>query len=322
MAYFWDRIKERAEETIECLKKGVNPPIRRYALHINSKCNMVCNYCNTKRNSKEMDRDLFRQLCKKAGKQGVVHVTGGEPLLTYWLEDEIYNQINITNIALNSNLLVMPKLKTLESIFRLKTSLDDYEANTWNKTTGGNFFNRIVKHIQNASKIVKNTSICFTATHQNSYKLQKFLDFCTITFPEISQISVSFYKGDNIALKLMAEDIYLMFEVVDFMKPESKQLFLESHSPMGDYYPENISIPCYLSLTERLYDEYGREFYCSHLYRDGVEPPGNPSQDYHCIIGCNKRFRDTNHYIHTKLMKNDYVIKEEKCLKNQNLYLV
>jgi hypothetical protein len=52
------------------------------------------------------------------------------------------------------------------------------------------------------------------------------------------------------------------------------------------------------SLSERLYDEYGKEYYCSHLFRDSVSAPGEPGKDPHCITGCNARFNKFNRQIH------------------------
>jgi len=300
---FWDRIAERAEETILAIKENRTPIIVRYALHITSRCNMRCIYCREIKNHTNMSRLLFIKLCKEAGKNGIIHITGGEPLMVYWLEEEIYNYRNITRFALNSNLLIMPKKKTLKSIFRCKTSLDDYDENRWNKITGGDYFKIVISHIKQVSEQVKYTSVCFTATHQNTYRLENFIQFCKQQFPKLFSISVSFYKGENINLILTKEDIDMLFNASEEMNEVSKQIFLETHSRMGNYFPENIHIPCYLSLTERLYDEYGHEYYCSHLYRDKVNPPGNPGKDEHCITGCNARFNKFNQIIHQKIME-------------------
>jgi len=300
---FWDRIADRAKETIKTLKNNKVPSIIRYAVHITSACNMKCKYCRENHKYRIMDRKLFRSICKRAGYKGIVHITGGEPLLVPWLEEEIYNQRNRTRIALNTNLLIAPGLKALLSIFRLKTSLDDYCADRWNKTTGGNHFDKVVSNIKQASQTVKYTSICYTATHQNAHRLKEFIKFCKKNFPKLFSISVSFYKGYDSNLILTQKDISELYIASKIMDKISQQLFLETHTKRGNYFPNNVKIPCYLSMTERLIDENGKEYYCSHLYRDKVIAPGRPGLDKHCITGCNARFNKYNQIIHNTLNK-------------------
>ena len=189
----------------------------------------------------------------------------------------------------------------MTSIFRVKTSLDDYNALRWNELTGGNHFNRVVSNIKIVTENVPYVSICFTATHQSIDRLPKFLDFCYANFPLLSSISVSFYKGNAKDLKLTQEDVDRLYEISDYMDVKSKSLFEETHHKQGNYYPENLEVPCYLSMTERLYDEYGREFYCSHLFRDHVKPPGQPGKDSHCVTGCNARFYKYNQMVHHEI---------------------
>lgn len=298
---FWDRISERANETILALKKGEQPPIIRYAIHITSCCNMRCKYCRENHIPKTMSREFFKSICKKAGYEGIVHITGGEPLLVSWLEDEIIAHRYKTRMALNSNLLIRPRILTLLSIFRLKTSLDDFNENRWNKITGGDFFKKVISNIKYASEIVKYTSVCFTATHQNANRLETFVKFCKKEFPNLFSLSVSFYKGEDKDFILTAQDIKILFNASKNMDKISRQLFIETHSKQGNYYPENIKISCYLSMSERLYDENENEYFCSHLYRDKVSPPGNPGKDLRCINGCNARFNKFNQLIHQEL---------------------
>jgi len=298
---FWDRINERAIETISAFKEHRKPEVVRYAIHITSKCNMSCKYCNEKKSNKIMDMELFKTLCNRAGTKGIIHITGGEPMLVPWLEEEIYNHRDITRIALNTNLLNLPSERTLQSIFRLKTSLDDYDRKRWNDITGGNHFSDVVNNIKEATEIVKHTSICYTATHQNVYRLSEFIKFCKENFPKLFSLSVSFFKGNNPYFALTQEDINELFVASEQMDEISKAIFLETHSVKGNYYPENIKIPCYLSMTERLYEENGDEYYCSHLYRDHVIPPGNPGKDNHCVTGCNARFNKYNQVVHRQL---------------------
>ncbi|MCJ7829171.1 MAG: hypothetical protein MUP81_05465 [Dehalococcoidia bacterium] len=297
---FWDRISERADETIAALKEHRIPEIVRFAIHLTNRCNMNCVYCHEIKANKVMDRKLFATLCERAGNKGIIHITGGEPTCVSWLDDEIYSQRNNTKMALNTNLLKLPNRKALESLFRVKTSLDDYDADRWNNLIGGNYFDKVVSNIKEAIKYVQHVSISYTATHQNACRFERFIEFCQDNFPGIYSVSASFFKGGG-DMALTKDDVVILFKASKKLDPVSRYIFETTHHRNGNYFPQNIRIPCYLSMTERLYDEYGREFYCSHLFRDHVKPPGNPGQDPHCVTGCNARFNKFNQMIRDKV---------------------
>jgi sulfatase maturation enzyme AslB (radical SAM superfamily) len=300
---FWDRIAERAKETLLALSSGSIPRIIRYAVHVTSACNMRCKYCHDRKPSSQMiDRSLFSDICKRAGTEGIVHITGGEPSLVPWIYDEIVANQTITKFAWNSNLLRLPPDDILRILFRVKTSLDDYHADRWNDLVGGDFFDKVVANIKRAIGLTKHVSVSYTATHKNAHRFDNFIRFCQDQFPGLFSISASFYKGDGDSeLALTSEDLELLFEHADFLDPVSKQIFHATHNIKKNEWPENIEIPCYLSMSERLFDEFGREFYCSHLFRDGVTPPGRPGLDHHCVTGCNARFYKFNKQIHDEL---------------------
>jgi molybdenum cofactor biosynthesis enzyme MoaA len=298
--WFWDRIGERAEETIAALRAGTTPPIVRFAVHITGRCNMRCKYCKDPKNNVVMDRELFRDICRRAGTTGVVHITGGEPMCVPWLDKEIQAHPAV-RFAVNSNALVRPADATLALLWRFKSSLDDFDAGRWNDLVRGRFFNRVVDNLRVISQQVKYTSVSFTATHHNAMRFGDFIAFCKRELPDLYSISVSFFKGAGSRVLTQADIDYLFMAAQDGLNDVSKQVFLETHSVHGNYFPENLTIPCYLSMSERLIDEFGREFYCSHLYRDHVEQPGNPGCDPHCVTGCNARFRKFNALVHEKL---------------------
>lgn len=299
---FWDRMQERADETIAALREKRTPEIVRFAIHLTNRCNMRCIYCHEIKGSKIMDRKLFSSLCERAGKKGIIHITGGEPTCVPWLDAEIYLQRNTTKMALNTNLLRLPNRKAMESLFRIKTSLDDYNAERWNQLVGGNYFEKVIANIKEAICYTKYVSISYTATHQNASRFERFIEFCQDNFPNIYSVSASFFKGDG-DMALTKDDVAILFKASEKLNPISKHIFDTTHHRNGNYFPENIQIPCYLSMTERLYDEYGREFYCSHLFRDHVAPPGKPGNDPHCVSGCNARFNNFNRIIHQEVME-------------------
>jgi len=293
---FWDRIAERTTETISALRAGKPIPIIRYAVHVTSACNMRCQYCHDRKPSGQMiDRVLFAELCRRAGKGGIVHITGGEPSLVPWIYDEIRQNKDLTKFAWNSNLLRLPPDDVLEALFRIKTSLDDYHADRWNTLVGGDFFDTVVANIKWAIRVTKHVSVSFVATHQSAHRFDNFIRFCQDEFPGLFSISASFYKGnENAELSLDQDDLAILFEHADLLDSTSKQIFYSTHDSNKNEFPENLQIPCYLSMSERLFDEFGREFFCSHLFRDGVMAPGRPGLDHHCVTGCNARFYKFN----------------------------
>src|SRR5512138_2967142 len=108
---YWDLFDQRIEETANSLKNGVNPPLRRIALHITNKCNMKCSYCNECHTPKTFRRDLFTKLVSEFYEMGggILHITGGEPSCVPWLFEEIEVLSNLfgdrIEFNLNSNLL-------------------------------------------------------------------------------------------------------------------------------------------------------------------------------------------------------------------------
>lgn len=301
--FFWDRMAERKAETIKALKDGVEPRIVRFAVLVTTGCNMACAYCNEKKKPfAMMERPFFEWLCRRAGQHGVIHISGGEPLIVPWLEDCITAWNGRARFALNSNLLIRPTDQTLGALFRVKTSLDDCEDDRWNDVVGGDFFETVVSNIRYVSERVRYTSVSYCATHQNAARLAGFLRFCRSSFPALYSTSVSFYKGSEPDLRLTTDDIAALFEQASaLMDPTSWAVFRETHSKRGNLFPENLSIPCYLAMTERTYDPQGREYLCSHLYRDGVAAPGSPGNDMHCMTGCNQRFASFNAEVHRAL---------------------
>ena len=298
---FWDMMEERAQDTIKSIREGREPNIVRYALHVTSLCNMRCVYCKEdKINPQMIDRNLFREICDKAGSKGIVHITGGEPLMVPWLEEEIVNYKGKIKFILSSNLLKMPERETLESVYRVKTSLDDYDSLRWNKIVGGDYFDTVVENIKMVSEVVEYTSICYTATHWNADRLEGFVEFCNREFPNLFLIHVSFVKG-NKGLALTDDDVVKLFDATKLMNETSRKVFHEMHTHKGNCFPGNWRIPCYLTRTERMYDEYGREFYCTNSYREKLDAPGRPGKELHCMFGCNEKFADYNKRVHKYL---------------------
>ena len=48
---YWDEFELRTIETVNAMKNGSLPPLRRLSVHLTRKCNMACKYCNDPHNS-------------------------------------------------------------------------------------------------------------------------------------------------------------------------------------------------------------------------------------------------------------------------------
>jgi hypothetical protein len=71
----------------------------------------------------------------------------------------------------------------------------------------------------------------------------------------------------------------------------------------GVRFPENsMNKPCYLSMSERVYDYFGNEYFCSHLYRDRVKQDGCGKHP-NCEYGCNRRLVAFNEEVEKLLVK-------------------
>jgi hypothetical protein len=69
----------------------------------------------------------------------------------------------------------------------------------------------------------------------------------------------------------------------------------------GIRFPDNdISKPCYLSMSERVISAGGEEFTCSHLYRDKILCK-EAVKHQKCLYGCNQRLVDFNKGVEEEL---------------------
>ncbi len=116
----------------------------------------------------------------------------------------------------------------------------------------------------------------------------------------------SIYKGSNpsfILSKWEVDDFfsYIKPQLQNEMDKESLSLFNETIDEklrllQGVRFPENdLNKPCYLSMSERVFDYKGNEYCCSHLFRDKILTQFNScdplsfKKHKKCLYGCNRR---------------------------------
>lgn len=306
MSKYWDDFDRRIKETTLCLQNNKPIPVRRVAVFITNKCNFKCAYCNFSANEKELSKDNFVKLVEKYGKSAIIHITGGEPSVVEWL----YKYINSTyqvRFHLNSNCFLKPPIR----IRRLKASLDSNDESYFNSLVGLNAFKEVVKNIKYGCNYTI-TSITCVLTRENYKNTPEFMRWCRKTFKGLYAVFFSVYKGDQEQFLLTNDDVELFFTQVKpklekEMDEESLGLFKETIDEKfrlirGVRFPENnLKIPCYLSMSERVVDWDNNEYTCSHLFRDGIFY-NRPNKHLKCQFGCNRRLVKFNEEVENNLV--------------------
>ena len=304
---YWDDFERRAYETVEALRTGVQPPVRRVAVFITNKCNFNCSYCNHAQSSSMLGEDAFIALLEKYGDTALFHITGGEPSVVPWLYPLLRERGNDFRFHLNTNAFITPPAAAVK---RLKISLDHWDAEYWDAEVGKKgAFDKVVSNIQSAS-LQTVTSITYTMNRQNFTEAANFARFSQATFPSLYAIFFSVYKGNNPKYAFTKADVETFFtqvkpELESILEPESLALLQETIDEkvrllQGIRFPQNKTGICYLSMSERVVDPSGEEFSCSHLYRDGIRD-FTIRKHKKCLYGCNRRLTMFNTIVEKEL---------------------
>lgn len=303
---YWDEFEKRERETVACLVRGSKVPVRRVAIYITEKCNFRCVYCNMANRKTEMQEGVFDSIVGKYSGEAVLHITGGEPSCVKWLYP--YIESHKAKYNLNTNAYLMPPQKNIN---RMKISFDTHIEDEFNSIVRrGSAFKRVVGNVRRSTEtsIVSLTCVLSKRTYRNTPKLTSFVNR---EFPKLYAIFFSLYKGIDPALAMTKHDVDTFFEqyvprLEANMQPESLSLFRETldnklRLNTGIRFPENdISKPCYLSMSERVINPSGEEYLCSHLFRDGIYQT-EPKKHAKCAYGCNTRLVRFNNDVEAQL---------------------
>lgn len=302
---YWDDFERREKETIECLLKGEVPPVRRVAVFITRRCNFSCIYCNVVQKPVSVSKEKFDQIVQEYGKTAIIHITGGEPSCVPWLYDYI-DSCKITRFNLNTNAFLKPPT----NINRMKISFDTCDKKVFNKLVGVSAFDTVVRHIKEACtySTVSLTCVLSKQTYNKTIELARF---CAKEFPNMYALFFSIYKGNHPDLLMNQEEIdYFYYSILPSLESElnkeSFELLTETLDKKlriepGIRFPENdLSQPCYISMTERVVTPTGAIYLCSHLYRDSIFET-HPKKHPRCIYGCNTRLVKFNNDVHKGL---------------------
>lgn len=304
---YWDDFSTRITETVNSLKNGEIPQVRRVAVFITQACNLKCAYCNVKQNAKTMSREFFENIVEKYGKKAIIHITGGEPSVVPWLYPYIKENGDKYRLHLNTNAVICPPA---EKVKRLKVSLDTSNEKYNNNLVGREVFNKVVENIKYSIPRTV-TSTTYTLTKENYKMVPEFIKFAKKEFKGIYALFFSCYKGSNERFVFEENDIEILFkDIIPIMEseldPESLALLKETLDEKrrlisGIRFPQNKeNYPCYLSMSERVFSADEKEYYCSHLYRDEVDQKGNEKHEK-CCYGCNRRLVAFNEAVQISL---------------------
>jgi MoaA/NifB/PqqE/SkfB family radical SAM enzyme len=302
---YWDNFEKRILTTVNGIKNNQPIPIQRVACFVTKKCNFRCEYCNMKFDNKEMSETTFDDIANKHN-QAILHITGGEPSTVKWLYKYLDSHTGIFH--LNTNAFLKPP----ENIKRLKVSFDTFNEKYFNILCNRNAFSVVCNNISYATEytVVFLTSVLTKESYRNAPMLMRW---CLSKFPKLYAMFFSVYKGNNKRFMFDKKDSDIFFNDVKpklekEMDTESLNLFSETIDEkfriiQGKRFPENTTDkPCYLSMSERIYDYDGSYSNCSHLFRDGIK-----QKDYkkckECLYGCNRRLVMFNEEVEKRIQK-------------------
>jgi MoaA/NifB/PqqE/SkfB family radical SAM enzyme len=294
---YWDNFEQRIFETVKCLKNNQPIPISRVAVFITKKCNFRCAYCNMKFQNSYMKLKTFDDICSRHS-DAILHITGGEPSTVNYLYHFI--ETHKGNFHLNTNAFIRPP----KNIKRMKISFDTCDEIYFNNLVNKKYaFNNVCNNIK-YSITNSITSLTSVLTKENYKNAPKLMNFCLNNFPGLYAVFFSVYKGTNKRFCFDKQDCDIFFNEIkpkleNEMNEESLNLFNETIDEKfrimeGKRFPENQSnSPCYLSMSERIYNIDGNFSNCSHLFRDGILQIDNIKRDK-CLYGCNRRLVEFN----------------------------
>lgn len=304
---YWDDFERRIDETVNAIKDGKEPVVRRVAVFITDKCNFTCKYCNHKRVSNTLSEERFKEVLEKYGDTAIIHITGGEPSTVPWLYQFLINNGDKYRFHLNTNAYIEPPYR---SVKRLKVSLDDYIGANWDCLVGKRgAFDLVVNNIKQACKHTV-TSITYTLTRENYLRALDFVKFANKEFQGLYAVFFSVYKGLDTRFRMNEDEVNTFFNVVlpqlkNELGNESKFLIEETIDEkkrlmQGIRFPENRDDLCYISMSERVISPDGNEYRCSHLYRDNIHQTASFKHEK-CLYGCNRRLVKFNQDVGERL---------------------
>ena len=254
-----------------------------------------------------MSQKVFEEIVARYGQTAIIHITGGEPSVVPWLYPFLEATGDICRYHLNTNAFIMPPARAIQ---RLKVSLDSHDRDYWNNLVGVNAFDRVVANIK---KCIPDTvvSVTYTLTKENYRRAADFAAFARREFPGVYAVFFSVYKGTNPRFVFDATDAEIFFKITmpilkNILPEESLRLMEETLDEKrrimeGVRFPQNNdNRPCYISMSERVFDSAGNVSLCSHLYRDKVHHT-TPEKHAKCAYGCNRRLVAFNEEVAARL---------------------
>ena len=307
---YWDDFERRAKETSLCISQKAIVPIRRAAIFVTDRCNFRCKYCNHKKQKNTMSQQTFQKILSKYGSTAIIHITGGEPSLCDWLYPFLDKNKDNYRFHLNTNAYIYPPAHAVK---RLKISLDGYNEREWDFLVGRKgAFKIVCENIQKATKET-NVSITFTLNRTNLENAVDFTKFCNKKFPNLYAIFFSIYKGNDQRFIISREQASFFFKEVknkllQNLNKESRALLCETIDEKrrlleGVRFLQPLNLPCFLSMSERVFSPMGDEYTCSHLYRDNIFMTDTQKVN-RCQYGCNQRLVQFNKEVETMLVSN------------------
>jgi MoaA/NifB/PqqE/SkfB family radical SAM enzyme len=211
----------------------------------------------------------------------IIHFTGGEPTIHPNFE-ELCSYAKSLGLQVSTNTNCLKKIDT-KSIDKLKASFDTCDKDKYNQMVELYCFDEVVNNLKSYSNSMGGKMLSITAVlnKQTFRDMLKLAVFCKENF-KLYNLYYSNYKGNNSDFAFSKEEIEEMFsfnipETIKYFDSVGEQysckqlrLYTKKDFINGERFDENLTIPCYIQLSEMVIDTNGFCHNCSHLFRDGV----------------------------------------------------
>ena len=328
LSNYWDDFKERVNETVNAIAEDKVPPLKRLTVHLTDACSMKCIYCNMHQNNNFMSINIGRKIIKKFAEMGgsIIHFTGGEPTIHPNFE-KFCSYAKSLGLVVSTNTNCLKKVNT-KPIDKLKTSFDTCDKNKYNTMVGLDCFDEVVRNLKSYSSSMEGKMLSITAVlnKQTFRDMLELAKFCKENY-NLYNLYYSNYKGNDSRFAFSQKEIDEMFavnipETLNYFdsvgeKYSYKQLALYTPKDFinGERFDENLTIPCYIQLSEMVIDTDGNCHNCSHLFRDGVSKSDVNVHDYilsDCFYEIKKNMKDSS----------CFTCLSDKCLTGCNRNLI
>lgn len=239
-------------------------------LILTPECNLRCIYCHNEGFSRENDvfpllpPEEFEKIFLSLKQNGVksVCLTGGDPLLSESFRDVLKAVTNVfggktTHVSTNGILLdqYLDLMKNV-GVSRINVSCDAVESETYEKITGKNCFETVVKNIEKAvdyNFFVNVNCVTLKGLNTDSDYIRSMLDFWRKKNVRLSFLRLCFASNETCSHRYDINELIRMFDTMDLKShltrhenrpPTLCYKYKDMDIALRYYVPDRSSDPC------------------------------------------------------------------------------